>query len=459
MATFLDRITSSSAEQRSTQIITLEEYASQVLYQGHLYGTLNTGSMAGSPSVSIDSTFAAQVQNIHRRNGVVAAAVTARSMLMSQVVFKWRNVDTKELFGTRALRLLERPGAGYTRSSLLATAETHVCYAGNAFFYVTSSGKLTLLRPDWVEIILGSNLDPEHASMALDAEVLGYAYKPGGTKDQTQWQYLAPESVAHYKPEPDPTNPWRGLSWVSSVIREVQQDAQITDHVGKFFANAATPNFIFKFGEKTKPDQIAEWQELFERGHQGSRNAYKSIFMGGGADVVTVGSKPQDLALKDLRGEVESRVAARSRVPATILGVPTAAVTGGSSLNAGNYSQVRRVWADGWFTPSVQMLCESLETIMDLPRNSRGNEDSELWYDASEILFLQEDQKDAAEIIKAHASTIRNLIDAGFDPDAAVQAVTDGQLSQLVKKHTGLYSVQLQPAGTEKPPTTDAASA
>jgi hypothetical protein len=71
---------------------------------------------------------------------------------------------------------------------------------------------------------------------------------------------------------------------------------------------------------------------------------------------------------------------------------------------------------------------------------------SELWYDDCDIAFLKEDQQDAANIQQTKAVTIKQLIDAGFESDSVVSAVTAGDLSLL--QHTGLFSVQLQPAGT-----------
>jgi hypothetical protein len=68
---------------------------------------------------------------------------------------------------------------------------------------------------------------------------------------------------------------------------------------------------------------------------------------------------------------------------------------------------------------------------------------AELWYDDRDIPFLQEDQKDAAEVQSTNATSIKTLVDAGFTPESVTAAVGAGDLSQL--QHTGLFSVQLQP--------------
>ena len=73
------------------------------------------------------------------------------------------------------------------------------------------------------------------------------------------------------------------------------------------------------------------------------------------------------------------------------------------------------------------------------------------WYDDRDIAFLREDEKDAADIQSVQAAAIRQLVDAGYEPDSVIAAITAGDLARL--KHSGLYSVQLQPPGTIAPPS------
>jgi hypothetical protein len=69
-----------------------------------------------------------------------------------------------------------------------------------------------------------------------------------------------------------------------------------------------------------------------------------------------------------------------------------------------------------------------------------------LWFDDRDIPFCQEDVKDAADIKQVESQAIRTLVDAGFEPASAVEAIRTGDMSLLT--HTNLYSVQLQPPGT-----------
>jgi hypothetical protein len=72
--------------------------------------------------------------------------------------------------------------------------------------------------------------------------------------------------------------------------------------------------------------------------------------------------------------------------------------------------------------------------------------DAELWYDTRDIAFLRQDQKEIADIMDIHAQVITKLVMQGYTPDSCVEYIRTEDISVL--KHTGLYSVQLQPPGT-----------
>ena len=460
MARLIDsvRIRRRSIDEQRWSLADLASQVEHLWWNGNAYGLIGSrNTMRGSMVEDIEPRFTQFVERIHRRHGVIAAAVVARSLILSQVRWRWRNSTTKKLYGNRQLAPVERPAVPFTRSRLLMTAEAHVSYAGNAFFYLPRGGAgVRLLRPDWMRIVLASRLEPNNPMAAHDADLIGYLYQPGASG---QRYTLLPEEVAHWAPEPDPENWWRGEAWVTAVLRELAIDGQATDHIQAFFENAATPNIIYSFNKDVAPDDLRKFTRDFEAKYAGATNAYKSILIGGGADVVPVGSRIGDLALKELRGEMEGRVATRSRIPAVVLGVPTSAVTSGSSLNAGNYSETRRQWGDGWISPTIQGLCETVEHLVAVPTNDRGYPDSHLWYDPDEILFLQEDRLDAATIMQAKMSAVNTAVTAGFDPDAVIEAVETGTLNPMIGRHNGLPSVQQQEGNPDAQPPAIAAGA
>jgi hypothetical protein len=178
-----------------------------------------------------------------------------------------------------------------------------------------------------------------------------------------------------------------------------------------------------------------------ESQHAGVRNAYKTLYLTAGADATVVGTNFQQMDLKALTALGETRVSTLSRVPASLLGISEGLA--GSSLNAGNFDSARRVFADTWVSPTLQDYAASLASLVNVPA------DAELWPDTSDMPILRDDSKAAAEITQLQQTAIVGFVNAGFDPDSSVRAVTTGDLTLL--KHTNLLSVQLQAPGTTPP--------
>lgn len=434
MTRLLDRFR--GVERSAFPSMSMQDYLQAI--GGNMYAVNPWQSMSGTPRVDIANDFAGYVAQVHQQSGIVSAAVTARALLLSELRFRWRAVQDGRLFGNRDLAVLERPGQ-MTRPEMLTLAEYHVSYSGNAFFHLDPALGVRLLRPDWTTVVLGSNVDPENAAWHLDAEVIGYVYSPGGKQAQSSPVLLSPREVAHWKPEPDPVNPWRGSSWVQSVLVEISNDLQASQHLAKFYEHAATPNMIFSFDKDLTAEQVKTYAEMIDKSHGGTANAYKNMVLGGGADATVVGTKLADLAYREVQGGNESRVAMRSHVPAVILQAREG--MSGSALNSGNYSATRRMFSDMWFSPTANGLCATLEAIVPPP------DAAELSHDPHAVMFLQEDRQDEANIKQANAVTMRQLVESGYAPDTVTEAVVTGDFTKL--RHSGLYSVQLQEAGAQ----------
>jgi len=245
-------------------------------------------------------------------------------------------------------------------------------------------------------------------------------------------------------PIPDPEAQFRGMSWLTPVLQEVIGDKLATVHKNKFFENGATLQTVFLLKETVTGEQFKEFIRLADEAHVGVDNAYKPLYMGGGADAKVIGADLKQLDFKAVQGAQETRIAAAAGVPPIIVGLSE----GLASATYSNYAMARRKFGDHWARPQWRSACAALQVLTDVP------EDARLWYDDRDIAFLREDQKDAAEIGQIRASTINTYITAGFTPESAVAAVDGDDLTLLV--HTGMVSVQLQPPGQGVP--TDAAA-
>jgi phage portal protein BeeE len=402
----------------------------------------------------IENDFEGYVEGAYKSDGIVFACVLTRQLVFSEARFQWRqfhNGRPGNLFGSPELELLERPWPNGTTGELLTRMEVDLSLAGNFYATVaddagrvgraaTGSGRrIAYLRPDWVTIVIGSRTgDPR----AIDARPVGYLYEaPAGSMGvRADPVVLMPDEVCHYSLLPDPTARFRGMSWLTPVLREISADRAATSHKLKFFENNATLSAAVSLDKDVSVDAFDAFVARFRETHDGVDNAYKTLFLGGGADVTTLGADLRQLDFKATQGAGETRIAAASGVGAVVAQFSEGMQ--GSSLNAGNYAAARRRVGDALFRPLWRTASAALQSLVPPARAGVS-----LWYDDRDISFLQEDAKDAAEIFQVKASTIANLVKEGFTAESAKAAVAAQDETLLA--HTGLVSVQLQKPGAE----------
>jgi phage portal protein BeeE len=381
----------------------------------------------------------------YRGNGPVFSLVMARMQVFAQARFAWTRFNggmPGDPFGTQELSVLEKPWTGGTTGDLLARMEMHASLHGTAFIRRIRADRLSVLRPQWVTVVIGSNEEADHPSEAGDAEIIGYLYKPPNARGVI----LEPHELAMYAPLPDPDNNFLGMSWITPVLRDVAADDASNQHKRKFFENAATPNLAIKFDPTVGLAQVKEFKALMEAEHKGFANAYKTLYLGGGADPVVIGKDFKELDFAVTQGKGESRLASAAGVPPSWVGFSEGLQ--GSALNAGNFTAARRRFGDGTMHHLWQQAASSLAPLVRAPQGAA------LWYDTRGIPFMREDAKDAAEVQTSQATTITTLIRDGFTPESAIAAVRNNDWTLL--KHTGLVSVQLQPPGALQIPTKEA---
>ena len=390
-----------------------------------------------------DGNFQGMIDGAYKRNGIIFACCLTRQLIFSEARFQWqqlRNGKTGDLFGTPELAVLEHPWPNATTGDLLARAMQDTDLSGN-FFAVREGKRLRRLRPDWVDIILTAP-----PAEAVKSDVAGYVYKPDGTDNPELWEIYPVTGengkVAHWAPIPDPSCQFKGMSWMTPVIREIYADGLATEHKTAFYKNAATPNIAVSFKETVTEEQFKEFMKAIDQNHTGPQNAYKTLYLGGGADVTPLTIDFQALDFKKIQGAGETRIAAAARVSPVVVGLSEGMQ--GSSLNAGNFQSARDAFADGTLRPLWRTFCSALEAVVSVPENAR------LWYADDDIAYLRRDVKDLAEIQTQEATTITKLIQDGYTPESIVEAVVKKDWTLL--KHTGLYSVQLQPPMPNGPP-------
>ncbi len=372
-----------------------------------------------------------------KANGPTFALVASRAMVFSEARFLWRRYENgrpTDLFRTDELEILERPWPGGVTADLLTRMEFDASRSGNAFVRrLRDERRLVVLEPEWMTIVLASREMAETPSEAGDADVFGYIYDPPNGPATM----LLPEEVAHYAPLPDPSYRYLGMSWITPVLQDLLGDSASVQHKNTFFNKAATPNLILTFPEKMKADKVEEYGKLIDARHQGIDNAYKTMYLGGGAQADVVGSNFKEMEFAVTQGKAESRLASAAGVPPSWVGFSEGLQ--GSALNQGNFNAARRRFADGTLRPLWRNAAASLETILTRPSGSSVH----LWYDERDIPFLHEDKQIAAEVQVAESSVIVKMVRDGFTPESVVAAVKNNDWD-LLEFDERFISVQLQ---------------
>jgi len=427
---------------RSNDPLAFDDWVQQMMsFMGNSYQLGLRQTLTGSTE-QIDNSFGGYFHGLMESNGAVFACMAVRIMLFSEARFQYQRIVAGrpgELFGTQDLAILETPWPNAVTGDLLSRAIIDADLAGN-FYATRNATRIWRLRPDWVTIILGVDDTDGIDSGDFGADLLGYAYTPGGPGSGNPPRILQPGEVAHFAPIPDPLATYRGMSWLTPILRETMADKAMTAHRLKFFDQGATPNMVVTLDPTIEQEAFDNWVKLMRESTEGLANAYKNMYLGGGASAQVVGANLRQIDFKQVQGAGETRIAAAAGVPPVIVGLSE----GLQAATYSNYGQARRRLADGTLRPLWRNFAGSIAPLVRVPAGAR------LWYDDRDIPFVREDRKDEAEIRQTDASTIRALVDAGYQPESVVAAVKAGDFSRLV--HTGLFSVQLQPPGTVAPP-------
>jgi hypothetical protein len=437
MPSLLKRMTGGSRD-----IISINDYIAAINQYG-FHPSLET-SMGTLNAETVPNSLAGYAAGGLKGNPIVFSCMAIRQSVFSATRFRWqrlRDGKPSDMFGSPALSLLENPAPGETTQDLLARMIQYADLAGNSYSVLDTpltrlggdgGEQIIQLRPDWMEIVASARMRP---SGQLGWQRRGYIYTEGGKHSGNDPVPLLLDEVAHFAPLPDPLASFRGMSWLTPVVREIENDDLMTRHKRRSFENGATPNMIIKHPVGADRAKILDFQKRLEQNSAGVENAGKTLNLYPGADATVVGSNMEQLDFTSVQGAGEVRITAAAQVPPVLVG-----------LKEGRYAEyphARRRFADGTIHPLWQNAAGSLATIMPkMPADVR------LWYDADDIPFLREDEKDAAAITQIRATTLASLVQAGYTPESAAKFLMTADDFRVLE-HTGLFSVQLQSPGAE----------
>lgn len=405
-----------------------------------------TYGMNGNESVL--PTLVSTAMQAYCGNSVVFGAILARFSLFSEAKFVFRNVADKTVFGAAetdgrrntALRILEKPWPNGTTGELLIRMIQDADLAGNAYIWNTGD-QLVRLRPDWITIISAFKEDVLGRPYR---EVIGYFYDPP-VAEQQGWgppQLFTVDEIAHWAPNPDPWAQWRGMSWLTPVLREVNADNAMTQYKTMYLANAASPNLLVKYSQKIGQSTVNRIRDRIADTHGGVDNAFKTLVLDEGADATVIGNSFEQMNFSTVQAAGENRIIIASGVPGIVIG----SKEGLMAATYSNYEQAMRRFADITMRPLWRSACACLASIVNVPSGA------ELWFDVSDIAALRQGEKEQADTMAVLATAAKTFIEAGYTADSVVSALTAGDMTLLKWEPPKPPPAPSPPAGGETPP-------
>jgi hypothetical protein len=313
----------------------IEDYlAATYAYGGGTLGGIPAmqQTLGGRSTELIPADYVGHALGGFRRNSVIFSCMLVRQLVFSAIRFQWQRFNNgrpSEMFGSSALSFLERPWPGGTTQDLLNRTIQSADLAGNAY-WTTVDGEAVGMRPDWLQVLLlprqvpGTlNEDGVRPPAMLSWKKVGYLYTEDGVNSGQEPVYLDASRVSHYAPIPDPLANYRGMSWLTPVIREVAGDESMTEHKRRFFDNGATGNIIVTHPETADIDTVKRFaSELEDSLRRPVTDAvFRTLHVGGGADATVVGANLAEVEFSATQGHGETRIAAAAGVPPVIVGL------------------------------------------------------------------------------------------------------------------------------------------
>lgn len=390
-------------------------------WEGMASGAAVLTTTYGSPDrEAILPSLTAFAQNANASDSPVFSAILVRMMLLAEAAFQFQAKDDKHLYGNTSLSVLEHPwGPDSVSGELISRCEQDASLAGNSYTWAPpGEDVLVRLRPDWVTIV--SEQVPVAGGGTYRRKV-GYWHQPPAAILSQGSGFMAPAAeVAHWAPIPDPQATFRGMSWLTPVMRDVQGDDAMAQYKIRYLQNNATPNLVLKYAQKLQPGTVDAIRERVNARYGGPTNAGKTIILDQGADLLAMGNSLSQIDFTNVMGLGVERILAAAGVPPLLIGLESIKGAGKS------YQEVIRRFGDLTLRPLWRSLCGALEPLVPgVPAGSR------LWVDTADIAALQDGEQVRAQVTLIRAQALLALQQAGYDRMSAVAAIEAGDMGQL----------------------------
>jgi HK97 family phage portal protein len=340
--------------------LTNEELSKQVTpYQGAPYsqiGWSNPSGLFGSMYNRLQRSLRAEQTYGGQGNSVtwVYACTKLIANSLSRYPHQFVNSLTDEPIDEKKvpadlLQVVRFPNESQTYARMARAMQTDLELVGNSYWY--EDGMNLLGQPQRLY-----RLQPERVRIVTDNSGVkkGYVYEIQGKRIP----YTLDE-IIHFRTD-NPLDPIYGMGTVEALIREMDLEIGVQDHVIGFFQNGARIGGVLTI-DSNMPDHVFErLQDQFNSEYGGAANAFKVLLAEKAMDYKPITQAPAAAGVVELAGLSKDRILKGFGVPDPLLG--------GTMENA-NYKmeEAQFTFADKTMDPRVK----DFEQMMTLELTSR----------------------------------------------------------------------------------------
>lgn len=202
--------------------------------------------------------------------------------------------DRQEVLAHPALDVWNNPNPHMSRQELVETYLQHAELAGDGFLVIEFNPfaqslplELWPVRPDRMKPV-----------PSVEDFLTGWVLTDAAGQ---QVPFPAAE-ILQMKYGPHPTDPYRGMGPVGSLLNVISstQAAQLWNAL--FFRNNATPRGMWSIEDSVDDDEFREFQARLREQHQGVQNAHRDIVVDNGAKYTAIQVSAKDMQLVETFG-------------------------------------------------------------------------------------------------------------------------------------------------------------
>lgn len=290
---------------------------------------------------------------VYKNNDVIAKRVSTIEFKLFKVKFVNGEFEFEVIKQNPILDLLDRFNESTNKTDGIYVTQSHKKLTGDAFWFVEKINgmpdKVYPLEPDKVELKLG---DFTKSGGSL---IESYEYKTIIDGKKVTRTY-APDEIIHFK-TPNPTNLFRGYGAVEALAETIDLENLSNDLQRKFFDNGAISNFMLSTDKNLTDEQIKRVKREFRAEHAGTRNAFKTLIMGGGL-------KPEVLRMTNKDMEFLSQLAWYRDKIMVGFGNTKASLGLIDDVNRASHESSINNWLDSTIKPDMESITNTLNEFL-----------------------------------------------------------------------------------------------